>query len=37
MRCYGHIHLGIYLSVIKGGVVRLGDTVTATSQTTSTT
>jgi uncharacterized protein YcbX len=37
MRCYGHIHLGIYLSVIKGGVLRLGDTVTATCETTSTT
>ena len=30
MRCYGHIHLGIYLTVIKGGTVGIGDTVTAT-------
>jgi uncharacterized protein YcbX len=30
MRCYGHIHLGIYLSVLKGGVLRIGDTVVAT-------
>ncbi|WP_201266238.1 MOSC domain-containing protein [Bradyrhizobium japonicum] len=29
MRFFGHIHLGIYLTVIKGGVLRIGDTVTA--------
>jgi uncharacterized protein YcbX len=29
MDSYGHIHLGIYLSVIKGGVLRIGDTVAA--------
>ncbi|MET4418857.1 MOSC domain-containing protein [Bradyrhizobium sp. RT3a] len=29
MRFFGHIHLGIYLTVIKGGVLRIGDTVAA--------
>jgi uncharacterized protein YcbX len=29
MRIFGHVHLGIYLTVIKGGVLRIGDTVSA--------
>jgi uncharacterized protein YcbX len=30
MRCYDHIHLGIYLSVLKGGMLGIGDMVAAT-------
>jgi uncharacterized protein len=29
MRVFGHIHLGIYFTVIEGGVLRIGDPVTA--------
>jgi hypothetical protein len=27
MRCYGHVHLGIYITVMKGGMLGIGDTV----------
>ena len=27
MRAYGHVHLGIYLHVVEGGVLNIGDAV----------